>query len=62
MKLLKFFDILAETEGRFKFHPKLSQEEENLQVLGPFMEMLLEGLRRVDEAENVDEAPGEALT
>ncbi len=56
-----FFSILGETEGRFKFHPKLTTEEEQLPVLGTFMEMLLEGLRRMDEAENPGEAPGEAL-
>ena len=56
-----FFGILAETEGRFQFHPKLSKEEQKLPVLGVFMEMLLEGLRRVDESEELDEAPGGAL-
>jgi CRP-like cAMP-binding protein len=56
-----FFAILSESEGRFQFHPKLSEEEENLPVLGAFMEILLDGLRRMDEAENSGELPGEAL-
>jgi hypothetical protein len=30
-------------------------------LIGAFMEILLEGLRRIDEAENVGESPGEAL-
>ena len=56
-----FFSILSESKGRFQFHPKLSKEEQNLPVLGAFMEMLLEGLRRMDEAENSGELPGQAL-
>ena len=56
-----FFSILSESKGRFQFHPKLSEEEQNLPVLGAFMEMLLEGLRRMDEAENSGELPGQAL-
>jgi hypothetical protein len=56
-----FFSILSESEGRFQFHPKLSEEEESLPLIGAFMEILLEGLRRIDEAENVGESPGEAL-
>ncbi|KPJ77066.1 MAG: hypothetical protein AMJ54_09280 [Deltaproteobacteria bacterium SG8_13] len=56
-----FFSILAESEGRFQFRPKLSKEENELPVLGAFMEILLEGLRRMDEAVNSGESPGEAL-
>ena len=56
-----FFSILSETEGRFQFHPKLSEKERDLPVLAPFMEMLLEGLRRIDEVDSSGELPGEAL-
>ena len=56
-----FFAILAESDGRFQFHPKLSKKEEKLPALGAFMEILLEGLRRIDEVENPGEAPGEML-
>ena len=56
-----FFSIIAESEGRFQFHTKLSEEENKLPALGAFMELLLEGLRRMDEAQNSGENPGEAL-
>ena len=56
-----FYAILAESDGRFQFHPKLSKEEKSLPLLGTFMEMLLEGLRLMDEVEHSGEAPGEAL-
>ncbi|MFZ0243060.1 MAG: DUF4388 domain-containing protein [Desulfobacterales bacterium] len=44
-----FFDLMLENEGRFKFHPELSEKEKSAPVLGTFMDMLLEGLRRMDE-------------
>ena len=56
-----FYAILAENEGRFKFHPKLSKNEENNSIIGPFMEILLEGLRRIDEENNSKEEPGQML-
>ena len=44
-----FFDLMMENEGRFEFHPDLSEKENTAPVIGTFMEMLLEGLRRMDE-------------
>jgi hypothetical protein len=51
-----FYELLKADEGRFKFTPKLSNAEQNAPPVGAFMEMLLEGLRRMDEDEEV---PGE---
>lgn len=45
-----FFEILKEKEGRFKFIPGLSEEEMNAHELGDFMGILMEGIRRLDEA------------
>ena len=56
-----FFSILSESDGRFQFHPKLPEEDKGRPVLGTFMEMLLEGLRRMDEAGSCGESPGETL-
>jgi hypothetical protein len=44
-----FYDIIKEDEGRFKFVPKLPDELKESPIIGPFMEILLEGLRKVDE-------------
>jgi hypothetical protein len=44
-----FFDIIREKEGRFKFVPKLSDAQKDTRIIGPFMEILLDGLRRADE-------------
>ena len=56
-----FFEILKETEGRFKFNQDLSEKEKKAPVLGSFMEMLLEGLRRMDEERSVSAKTGEVL-
>ena len=48
-----FYALLKARDGRFKFSPKLSHAEQNLAPVGAFMELLLEGLRRIDE-ENED--------
>ena len=45
-----FFRILGETRGRFTYHPELTPEEENAPELGDFMWLLMEGIRRIDEA------------
>lgn len=44
-----FFTLLGEKEGRFHFVPGLSQDEMALPELGMFMELLMEGLRKMDE-------------
>jgi hypothetical protein len=53
-----FYELLRVHDGRFKFTPKLSQSEQEAPPVGAFMEMLLEGLRRMDEDEEV---PGQEL-
>jgi CRP/FNR family transcriptional regulator, cyclic AMP receptor protein len=40
---------LGEKEGRFHFVPGLSENEMALPELGMFMELLMEGLRKLDE-------------
>lgn len=47
-----FFEVLKINDGRFKFHQALSENEKTAPMLGTFMEMLLEGLRRMDEERN----------
>ncbi len=47
------FEALKETEGRFKFEPKLPEEHKDKPSMGPMMEILLEMSRRIDE-EHVD--------
>ncbi len=44
-----FFDILAEKSGRFQFVPGLPEKEMTAPELGMFMELLMEGLRQIDE-------------
>lgn len=44
-----FFEILGEKEGRFHFVPGLTHREMSLPELGMFMELLMEGLRKLDE-------------
>jgi len=44
-----FFNILALEQGRFKFTQGLEYGEMELDVIGGFMSMLLEGLKRMDE-------------
>ena len=44
-----FFAVLGEKTGRFQFLPGLSEQEMNLPELGMFMELLMEGLRQIDE-------------
>jgi hypothetical protein len=47
-----FFTILGQKEGRFHFVPGLKEKDMNLPELGMFMELLMEGLRKLDEVEN----------
>ena len=44
-----FFSVLGEREGRFQFVPGLSDRERTMPELGMFMELLMEGLRKLDE-------------
>ncbi|MDM8515677.1 DUF4388 domain-containing protein [Desulfobacterales bacterium HSG16] len=46
-----FFDLLKMREGRFKFLPGLSNEEMESAEIGDFMHLLMEGLRKIDEAD-----------
>lgn len=46
-----FFSILSEKEGRFQFVPGLQEKEMGMPELGMFMELLMEGLRKLDEVD-----------
>ncbi len=46
-----FYDVLALNEGRFKFVQGLSSDEMEMDVLGGFMGMLMEGMKRIDDEE-----------
>ena len=48
-----FFTILGEKEGRFQFVPGLPQDQIALPEMGMFMELLMEGLRKLDEGVGV---------
>jgi hypothetical protein len=47
-----FFTMLGEKEGRFHFVPGLEDKDMGLPEMGMFMELLMEGLRKLDEVEN----------
>lgn len=44
-----FYKILAMTKGRFKFIQGLSSNERQMDVIGGFMAMLMEGMKRIDD-------------
>ncbi len=44
-----FYDCLAINEGRFKFVQGLSLREMEFDILGGFMGMLMEGMKRIDD-------------
>ena len=44
-----FYEILSLTEGRFKFIQGLTRAERKLPVVGGFMAMLMEGMKRLDD-------------
>lgn len=48
-----FFAMMDEKEGRFQFVPGLSENELSMPELGVFMELLIEGLRQLDEKVDV---------
>lgn len=45
-----FFAILGESRGRFSYHPDIAPEERDAPEIGDFMWLLMEGIRRIDEA------------
>jgi CRP-like cAMP-binding protein len=45
-----FFAILGESKGRFSYQPDLTPEEAKAPEIGDFMWLLMEGVRRIDEA------------
>lgn len=44
-----FYDILSLDDGRFKFIQGLTRKEKELDVLGGFMGMVMEGMKRLDD-------------
>ncbi|QTA78366.1 Cyclic nucleotide-binding domain-containing protein, DUF4388 [Desulfonema limicola] len=44
-----FFAILQEKDGRFKFSPGLPDQDLKADIMGDFMWLLMEGVRRIDE-------------
>lgn len=44
-----FFELLKERSGRFKFVPGLRSDEADSPEMGNFMQLLMDGLRRMDE-------------
>lgn len=47
-----FFEILSFNTGRFQFSQGLTSREKKLDVIGGFMGLLMEGMKRQDEEEN----------
>ncbi len=45
------FALLAKTKGTFTYTSGLSEKDEELPVIGGFMGLIMEGLRRIDEEE-----------
>lgn len=56
-----FFQVLSEKEGRFKFTPQITDEDRQAKQIGAFIELLLEGLKRIDEKDHLEEEPGQEL-
>jgi CRP-like cAMP-binding protein len=50
-----FFSLLTKQKGQFTYTKGLSCEEEKLPVLGGFMGLIMEGLRRLDEEQEAEE-------
>ena len=46
-----FYDVLALKDGRFKFVQGLSPQDIQYKVIGGFMGMLMEGMKRLDDQE-----------
>ncbi|RWX42783.1 hypothetical protein VT99_14411, partial [Candidatus Electrothrix marina] len=49
------FSLLAKQKGLFTYTKGLSAEEKELPVLGGFMGLIMEGLRRIDEEQGEGE-------
>ncbi|MCI5139854.1 MAG: DUF4388 domain-containing protein, partial [Candidatus Electrothrix sp. AR1] len=49
------FYMLTKQDGQFTYSKGLSEEEKQLPVLGGFMGLIMEGLRRIDEKEAAEE-------
>jgi len=45
-----FYEILKESEGRFRFTPGISSDDFETPEIGYFMKLLMEGMRRLDES------------
>jgi len=50
-----FFTILVQQRGRFTYTKGLTEEEKQLPVLGGFMGLVMEGLQRIDEEQDIGE-------
>lgn len=48
-----FFTILVQQRGRFTYTKGLTDEEKQLPVLGGFMGLVMEGLQRIDEQQEI---------
>ena len=44
-----FYSVLSMEQGRFKFSQGLTKKQKELDVLGGFMGMLMEGMKRLDD-------------
>ncbi len=44
-----FYEIIGIEEGRFKFTQGLTHKEKQFDVLGGFMGMIMEGMKRLDD-------------
>ena len=45
-----FYEILKEQDGRFRFTPGIPSEDFEIPEIGYFMKLLMEGMRRLDDA------------
>ncbi|MFH1216009.1 MAG: cyclic nucleotide-binding domain-containing protein [Pseudomonadota bacterium] len=52
-----FYQILKEQKGRFKFISSLSLEEMGAPPIAPFMKLLMDGLRKIDEENEQNRMP-----
>jgi len=44
-----FYALLQKKCGRFRFQPYIDSRVQNTEAIGPFMELLLQGLKRIDD-------------
>ena len=49
------FALLSKRQGRFTYHSGISPEAEKLEIIGGFMGLIMEGMRRIDEEEADEE-------